>query len=457
MMIMNEKKQMVIGALIHANGSHSASWLMDEARPHASTDIDYYREMAQLAERGKFDFFFIADTPAARTENLKVWSRSPLFMNVLEPITLLSAIAGATSRIGLGATASTSFFEPYNLARQFASLDHITHGRAAWNVVTSANDYAARNFGLDRLPPHADRYAKAKEFVDIVEALWDTWEDGAFVYDKTNCLSFLPEKQHLLDHKGKYFTLHGALNIERPPQGRPVIIQAGASDTGRDFAAEYAEVVFGSSGNLEGAKSFYSDLKERVGKFGRRPEDMKIASGISVVIGESEQEARDKLESWQDLIHPDVGVMRLGMDLETDLSDLPLDEPVPEHRIPRSSNHHQAYFNEIAGMIREGLTLREIAKRYNRNKAIFCGTVKQIADHMEHWMEAGACDGFMISFVALPSTLSDFVEKVVPELQRRGVFRHDYTGSTLREHLGLSRPENRYVASRLTSPIAKRA
>jgi FMN-dependent oxidoreductase (nitrilotriacetate monooxygenase family) len=451
---MNKKKQMVIGALIHANGSHAASWLMDEARPHASTDIDYYREMAQLAERGKFDFFFIADTPAARTENLKVWSRSPLFMNVLEPITLLSAIAGATSRIGLGATASTSFFEPYNLARQFASLDHISHGRAAWNVVTSANDYAARNFGLDRLPPHADRYAKAKEFVEVVEALWDSWEDGAFVYDKTTSLSFLPDKQHMLDHKGKYFTVHGALNIERPPQGRPVIIQAGASDTGRDFAAEYAEVVFGSSGNLDGAISFYRDLKERVGKFGRRPDDLKIASGISVVIGETEQEARDRLESWQDLIHPDVGVMRLGQDLETDLSDLPLDEPVPEHRIPKSSNHHQAYFNEIAGMIRQGLTLRDIARRYNRSKATFCGTAKQVADHMESWIEAGACDGFMISFVALPSTLSDFVEKVVPELQRRGVFRQDYEGRTLREHLGLPRPENRYASP---APIAKRA
>jgi FMN-dependent oxidoreductase (nitrilotriacetate monooxygenase family) len=452
---MSKKKQMAIGALVHGNGSHAASWLMDEARPHASTDIDYYREMAQLAERGKFDFFFIADTPAARTENLKVWSRSPLFMNVLEPITLLSAIAGATTRIGLGATASTSFYEPYNLARLFSSLDHISHGRAAWNVVTSANDYAARNFGLDKLPPHGERYAKAKEFVDVVEALWDSWEDGAFVYDKETCQSFLPEKQHVVDHKGKYFTVHGALNIERSPQGRPVIIQAGASDTGKDFAAEYAEVVFGSSGNLDGAKAFYSDLKGRMSKFGRRPDDLKIASGISVVIGESEQEARDKLESWQELIHPDVGVMRLGSDLETDLSDLPLDEPVPEHRIPATSNHHQAYFNEIAGMIREGLTLRAIAKRYNRNKANFCGTVKQIADHMEHWMEAGACDGFMISFVALPSTMTDFVEKVVPELQRRGLFRHDYEGRTLREHLGLTRPDNRHAAS--AAPLAKRA
>jgi len=293
--------------------------------------------------------------------------------------------------------------------------------------------------------------------VQVVEALWDTWEDGAFVYDKDTCLSFLPDKLHALDHKGKYFTVQGALNIERPPQGRPVIIQAGASDTGKDFAAEFAEVVFGSSGALAPAKAFYSDLKERMGKFGRRPDDLKIASGISVVIGESEGEARDKLESWQELIHPDVGVMRLGQDLETDLSDLPLDQPVPEHRIPTSSNFHKAYFDEIAGMIRQGLTLREIARRYNRNKATFCGTAVQVADHMEAWMEAGACDGFMISFLALPSSLVDFVDKVVPELQRRGLFRTDYAGPTLRNHLGLRRPENRHASPAAAAPVAKRA
>jgi N-acetyl-S-(2-succino)cysteine monooxygenase len=453
---MSKKKQMAIGALVHANGSHAASWLMDEARPHASTDIDYYREMVQLAERGKFDFFFIADTPAARTENLQAWSRAPLFMNVLEPITLLAAIAGATTHIGLGATASTSFFEPYNLARQFASLDHISHGRAAWNVVTSANDYAARNFGLERLPPHGERYAKAREFFQVVDALWDTWEDGAWVYDRKTSLSFLPEKQHALDHKGKYFTVQGALNVERSPQGKPVIIQAGASDTGRDFAAEVAEVVFGSSATLPKAKEYYQDLKQRMGKFGRHPDELKIASGISVVVGESEQEARERLESWQELIHPDVGVFRLGMDLETDLSDLPLDQPVPEQRIPKSSNLHKAYFDEIAGMIREGLALGEIARRYNRSKATFCGTAAQVADHMESWMDAGACDGFMISFPALPSTLQDFVDKVVPELQRRGLFRTDYTGHTLRDHLGLRRPENRY-ASLASASVAKRA
>jgi len=453
---MTKKNQMVIGALIHANGSHAASWLMDEAVPHASTSIDYHRAMAQLSERGKFDFFFIADTPAARTENLKAWSRSPLFMNVLDPITLLAGIAGATTHIGLGATASTSFFEPYNLARQFASLDHISHGRAAWNVVTSANDYAARNFGLDRLPPHGDRYAKAREFFQVVDALWDTWEDDAWVYDKQTSFSFIPEKQHALDHQGQYFAVRGALNLARPPQGKPVIIQAGASDTGMDFAAEVAEVVFGSSATLPKAKEYYRDLKGRMGKFGRHPDDLKIASGISVVVGESEQEAREKVESWQQLVHPDVGVMRIGMDLETDLSDLPLDQPVPEHRIPKSSNLHKAYFDEIAGLIREGLTLAEIARRYNRSKATFCGTPKQIADHMESWIEAGACDGFMISFVALPSTLQDFVDKVVPELQRRGVFREDYSGRMLRDHLGLRRPENRYV-SLATAPVAKRA
>lgn len=454
---MSIKKQMVLGALIHPNGSHAASWLLPEAQDNAANDIDFYRRTAQLAESGKFDFFFIADTPAARTDNLKVWSRSPMFMNVLEPITLLSAVAGSTRYIGLGATASTSFFEPYNLARQFASLDHISDGRAAWNVVTSANDYAARNFGLDRLPPHSERYVKAKEFVHVVEALWDTWEDDAFAYDKERCLTFLPEKFHALDHQGKYFGIRGGLNLARPPQGRPVIIQAGSSDTGKEFAAETAEVVFGSGSSLEEARRFYRDLKGLMPKFGREPTDLKIVSGISVVAGESEQEARERLESWQALIHPDVGLLRLGQDLETDLSDLPLDEPVPQDRIPKTSNFHKAYFDQIAGMIRQKMTLREICMRYNRSKATFCGTADQIADFMESWLEAGACDGFMISFPVLPGTLADFVSKVVPELQRREIFRTDYAGTTLREHLGLRRPKNRYAATDKAAPVAKLA
>ncbi|GHB34368.1 LLM class flavin-dependent oxidoreductase [Salinicola rhizosphaerae] len=441
-----QSSRMVIGALIEANGIHPASWLLPEAQDDAPTDVDYYRGIAQLAERGKLDFIFFADTPAARTDDLVAWSRAPMYMNMLEPITLLSAIAGATSRIGLGATASTSFYEPYNLARQFASLDHISHGRAAWNVVTSANDYAAKNFGLDKLPPHTRRYDKAKEFLEVVKKLWDSWEDDAFVIDKANCFNFVPEKQHAVDHKGEFFELHGALNMARSPQGHPVVLQAGASETGKEFAAETAEVVFGTGSSLEGAKKFYDDLKGRMAKYGRDRDSLKVLSGISIVVGQSEADARAKLESWQDMVHPDVALLRLKQDIETDLSDLPLDEPVPLSRIPESSNFHQVYFEEIAGMVREGLTLREICRRYNRSKTTMCGSPTEIADQMEAWVAAGASDGFMFTFPALPSTLEDFVEKVVPELQRRGLFRQDYVGTTLREHLGLPRPQNRHVS-----------
>lgn len=444
---MTVQKHMALAALVQGTGAHPASWLQTDTQDDASTDIEHFRRLAQLAERGRFDIFFIADTPAARTENLYAWSRFPMFMNVLEPITLLAALAGATKHIGLGATASTSFFEPYNLARQFASLDHISHGRAAWNVVTSANDYAARNFGLDKLPPHDQRYDKAKEFVEVVEALWDSWEDDAFVNDREQGLNFLPEKQHPLDHDGVYFKLHGALNIARPPQGKPVIIQAGASETGKEFAARTAEVVFASDPTVEAGRRFYDDLKGRMGKYGRSPGEMKILTGLSVVIGDTEAEAEDKYQTLQGMIHPDVGRMRLATDLETDLSDLPLDEPIPEHRIPKTSNHHRAYFDHIVRMIREEkLTLREMCMRYERGNVTFRGTPVQVADHMQAWLDAGAADGFMMIFHTMPGGMRDFIDQVVPILQQRGLMRTEYEGSTLRENLGLKRPENRYVA-----------
>lgn len=437
------RTMMSLGALIHPNGSHPASWLVPGAEDGASNDVGYYQRMARLAEKGLFDLFFIADTPAARTDNLRAWSRSPVFMNVFDPIVLLAAVAGATQRIGLGATASTSFSEPYTIARQFASLDHISGGRAGWNVVTSANDYAARNFGLDRLPPHAERYARAREFVHLVRDLWDTWEDDAFVYNHEAGLSFDPARFRVTHHEGAHFRLHGALNLARPPQGHPVIIQAGASEAGKELAAETAEIVFGSAATLEKAKEFYRDLKGRMARHGRPTRSLRILSGISVVVAETEQAARESLESWQALIHPDVGILRLGQDLETDLSDLPLDEPVPENRIPATSNLHQGYFAEIADMIRSGLTLRQIGLRYNRSKATFCGTPVSVADHMQTWIEEEACDGFMISFPVLPGTLETFVDTVVPELQRRGLFRTGYDGSTLRDVLGLERPAPR--------------
>ncbi|MCW8084239.1 LLM class flavin-dependent oxidoreductase [Sabulicella glaciei] len=443
---MPQRRQIALATLVQPNGTHLASWLAPEAKPDAGPDINWYRRIAQLAEKGKFDLFFIADTPAVRTEHLKIWSHGPVFMNVLEPVTLLSAVAGATTHIGLGATVSTSFSEPYNVARMFASLDHITGGRAAWNVVTSANDFAARNFGHAKLPPHGERYARAQEFVEVVQQLWDSWEDDAWIYDREEKLSFVPEKLHPVAHEGKHFRVHGGLNIARSPQGHPVIIQAGASDTGKELAAATAEVVFGTAATVKGAVEFYKDLKGRMAKYGRHPDTLKVLGGITCIVGDTAEAAEAKNRELQEMLHPAVGVARVSQDLEVDLSDLPLDEPVPAHRIPAASNHHQAYFAEIAGMVRDGLTLRQIAQRYNRSKTTLCGTAEQIADVMEEWMEAGACDGFMVTFPVLPTCLTDFVEKVVPELQRRGLYRQDYTGTTLREHLGLPRPVNRHVA-----------
>jgi FMN-dependent oxidoreductase (nitrilotriacetate monooxygenase family) len=438
--------QMALALLASANGSHAASWLHPSSVAKGSNNVDHYRYMAQTAERGKFDLFFIADTPAARTEKLEAYARFPMFMNVFEPVTVLSALAGATSRIGLGGTVSTSFSEPYNVARQFASLDHISAGRAGWNVVTSANDFAARNFGHAKLAPHAERYERAREFVQVVQALWDTWEDDAFIRDRERGLFFDPAKQHPVSHQGKFFKVDGALNIARTPQGQPVIIQAGASDTGKELAAETAEVVFASDSEVERAVSFYADLKGRMAKYNRSPDQLKVLSGMPVVIAETDQEAEDLYQELQALIHPDVGRLRLGMDLETDLSDLPLDEPVPEDRIPKTSNLHKMYFDRIVEMIRrDKLTLRQMYLRYERGNRTLRGSVKTVADHMEHWFRAGASDGFMLNFPILPLGLERFVDQVVPELQRRGLFRQDYAGATLRENLGLARPANRHV------------
>jgi len=441
-------KQISLAMLIGgASGGHPASWLHPKANAGGSTDIDYYRSLAQTAERGLFDLFFIADTPAARTDNLHAWSRFPMFMNVLEPVTLLTALAGATTHIGLGGTVSTSFSEPYNVARQFASLDHISHGRAAWNVVTSANDYAARNFGHSTLPPHALRYEKASEFVDVVNKLWDSWDDDAFIHDRTTGLFFEPTRQHAVHHEGKFFKVDGALNVARSPQGKPVIIQAGASDTGLELAARTAEIVFASASNPQDAKRSYDELKGRMAKYGRHPDTMKILAGLPVMIGSSQQEAEDKYQALQEMIHPDVGRFRLGADLEADLSDLPLDEPIPESRLPKSANLHKAFFDGIMKIIREeNPTLRQLYLRYERGRKTIKGTPKQIVDVMEQWIEMGATDGFMMQFSTLPDGLEDFVNLVVPELQRRGMFRTQYTGTTLRDHLGLMRPANAHAA-----------
>ncbi len=440
------KKQIALSCLFQANGYHKGAWRTPEAEPGADTDINHYIRYAKRLEEGLFDLFFIADTPATRTENLDIWTKSPIYTNGLEPITLLTALALNTKHIGLGGTVSTSFFEPFNIARQFASLDHISKGRVAWNVVTSANDYAARNFGLDRLPPHGERYEKARECVELVKAYWDTWEDDAFVYDKAAAMQFDPAKFHAVDHQGKFFKVHGGMNVARSPQGHPVIIQAGASSQGKDLAAQHAEVVFGTGSGMDAAKAFYDDLKGRMAKFGRPTDQLHVLSGFDAVIGETEAEAEEKFQYLQSLVPVELSVMYLSMDLEAKLMDLPLDEPVPEDRIPAASNHHTVYFNQIGALIREGRTLRDIATTYRRGNRVMRGTAEQVADFMQTWVESGCGDGFMLPLGYYPGNLDDFIDKVIPILQERGLYKTEYTGTTLRENLGLTRPANTNLA-----------
>jgi FMN-dependent oxidoreductase (nitrilotriacetate monooxygenase family) len=445
---MVSSSKMALALLAQGNGLHPAGWIKTGGRADIANDVGYFADLARLAEQGRFDLFFVADTPAARTDNLDAWSRHPMYMNTFEPIVLLTAMAAVTSHIGLGGTASASFYEPYNIARLYASLDHASGGRAAWNVVTSSNDYAARNFGLQALPPHARRYDRAREFVQVVKALWDSYDDDAIVCDKQSGVYFDPARFHVIDHQGEFFKVNGALNIARTPQGHPVIIQAGSSSAGRELAAETAEVVFTSDDNLDAAKAFYTDLKGRMARFGRRPDQLKILAGLSPVIGESAQEAEDKYQALQELLHPAVGLTRLAQDLEADLSDLPLDEPIPLDRIPKSANLTKLYFDQITRLIREeNLTLRQLYQRYERGNKAIRGTPLQVADMMEEWFSAGACDGYMLIFPVLPDDMRPFVEKVVPELQRRGLFRKEYEGRTLRDHLGLDRPASRYSTS----------
>ncbi|MBJ3777854.1 LLM class flavin-dependent oxidoreductase [Acuticoccus mangrovi] len=443
-MVKDGKMSLALLALV--NGHHSAGWRNTASDTDTATDIDYFTYLAQRAERAKFDLFFIADTPGARIDHLDAYSRGPNYMNCLEPTTLLSALARGTERIGLGGTASTSFYEPFNLARLFASLDHISHGRAAWNVVTSSNDHAARAFGHAKLPPHAERYARAKEFVEIVRALWDTYEDDAIRFDKATGEYFDPAKFHPIDHEGAFFKVRGALNIARPPQGQPVIIQAGASNAGRELAAETADLVFNSDDTFEEAKAYYDDVRARVARFGRDPSTLKVLAGFAPVWGESKWEAEDKHRTLQELVTPMVGKQRVGQDLEADLSGLDPDQPVPLDIIPASANQHTRYFEQLVHMIKhERLTLRQLWQRYERGNKRVLGTAKDIADVMEEWFAGKACDGFMVICPQLPVGIEEFADHVVPELQRRGLYREDYSGTTLRDHLGLARPQSRYA------------
>lgn len=439
---MATRKQLHLGAFMRPATIHTGAWRYPGAWPDVNFSFPKLRQLARKLEEGKFDTFFMADHMAVLNMPFKSLRRSHTATS-FEPFTLLSALAASTERIGLAATASTTFDAPYHIARRFASLDHISGGRAAWNIVTTSNPDAAHNFGMTEQMEHGTRYRRAREFYDVVTGLWDSWADDAIIRDVESGIFFDPDKLHVLDHHGEFLDVRGPLNIARPVQGWPVIVQAGASDPGRQLAAETAELVFTSQPNLEAGKRFYADVKGRMRAIGRDPAHLKILPACLVVVGETMEEARRKRALLDTFVHEDSGVASLSIALGCDASGFDLDGPLPE--IPETNAGKTSRERAIDLARRENLTVRELARRIGGHTGLsMVGTPEFIADTMQAWLDGEGSDGFTIQFPYLPAGLYDFVDKVVPELQRRGVFRREYEGATLRENLGLPRPENRF-------------
>jgi FMN-dependent oxidoreductase (nitrilotriacetate monooxygenase family) len=448
------KKQLRLGAFLMSSGHHLAAWRYPDARADGGLSFEHYRHIAQTAERGKIDMIFFADGVAVRDrgrgQGKEVLSRTGHLVH-FEPLTLLSALSVVTENIGLAATVSTTYNEPFHLARKFASLDYLSNGRAGWNLVTSASTAEAQNFNRDKHMEHAPRYDRAREFVEVVTKLWDSWEDDAFLRDKESGVYFDPDKLHIPNHKGEHFSVRGPLNVARPPQGYPVIIQAGSSEDGKNLAAQTAEVIFTAQQTLKDAQAFYSDVKGRLAKYGRNPDHLKIMPGVFPVIGRTEEEAKEKFDRIQELIHPNVGLSLLtGMLGEVDLSGYPLDGPLPDLPHTELQQSRQKLLIETAR--RENFTIRQLYLWIAgaRGHWTIWGTPTQIADKLEEWFVNGGADGFNIMPPYLPGGLDEFVDLVIPELQRRGLFRTEYEGRTLRENLGLPHPENQFTKQ--TSP-----
>ncbi|MCQ9424378.1 LLM class flavin-dependent oxidoreductase [Pseudomonas sp. LJDD11] len=436
-------RQLKLGAFLMATGHHVAAWRHPDVPANAGLDFKHYRHLAQVAEAARFDALFVADSVAAATGDIASrMARSDHF----EPLTLLSALSAVTEHIGLIATATTTYNEPYHVARKFASLDHLSGGRAGWNLVTSDAAAEAQNFGLDEHVGHADRYSRAQEFHQVVTGLWDSWGDDAFTRDKASGEYYDPARLHVLNHQGEHFRVKGPLNVARSPQGQPVVVQAGSSEVGRDLAARTAEVVFTAQTSLASAQAFYADLKGRLAAYGRSQDSLKIMPGVLIVVAETEQAAKAKFESFQELVEPQVGVALLGRMLGNfDLSGYPLDGPLPELPLTDSGQRsRQQLLTELAA--RENLNLAQLGRRIagGRGHYSLIGTPEQIADELQNWFENGAADGFNVLVPHLPGGLEDVARLLVPELQRRGLFRIEYEGTTLRENLGLQRPANRF-------------
>ncbi|MCY1642787.1 LLM class flavin-dependent oxidoreductase [Methylorubrum sp. SL192] len=440
------RKQLHLGAFMRPIGIHTAWWRYPGGFPDANFNLDHLVRFARTLEAAKFDAFFMADHLAVMNMPMEALKRSATVTS-FDPLTLLPALAMVTERIGLIATASTTYNEPYHVARKFASLDHISKGRAGWNLVTSGNPDEALNFGRDAHLDHATRYARAREFFEVVTGLWDSWADDAFIRDVEQGLFFDPEKLRTLNHQGEFLKVKGPLNVARPVQGWPVIVQAGASEAGRQIAAETAEMVFGSASSLEAGQTFYADVKGRMAAAGRSRDALKILPGAFVVVGGTEAEAKAKKARLDALVPVESGLANLSVRLGTDASGFDLDAPLPEIPESNASKSGQAQIVDYAR--RTGATVRDLARRVGGYGGLsFIGTPEQIADRMGEWLEGEACDGFNVMFPFVPEGLDDFCAGVVPELQRRGLFRTEYEGTTLRDHLGLERPGNRFFETR---------
>ena len=439
---MNTKRQLHLGAFMRPATIHTGNWRYPNSYPDANFNFKYIKKFAQYLERAKFDAFFMADHLALLNMPFDALKRSATPTS-FEPFTLLSALASVTSNIGLVATGSTTYDEPFHIARRFASLDHISEGRAGWNIVTTSNPDASLNFGLDEALEHSDRYARAKEFYSVVTGLWDSWAEDAFLQDPEKGIYFDPKKFHVLGHKGKYFSVRGPLNIARPIQGWPLIVQAGSSDAGRQLAAETAEAVFTSHSDINAARSFYLDVKNRAKVIGRNPENIKILPACFVVVADTMEEAIKRRKELDGLVHLDSAIASLSIALGHDASLFDLDKPLPE--VPESNASKSGRDRAIALARKDNLSVRELAQRLGGySGAAMVGTPKTIANEMELWLESEASDGFTIMFSHLPGGLIDFCDQVIPELQRRELFRKDYQGKTLRDNLGLSRPKNQF-------------
>ncbi|MDQ0972136.1 FMN-dependent oxidoreductase (nitrilotriacetate monooxygenase family) [Neobacillus niacini] len=438
---MSIQKKLKFGAIIHGVGGNIAGWRHPDIQADASVSLKFYTNQAQKAEEGKFDLVFIADGLHINEKSI------PHFLNRFEPLTILSALAAVTSNIGLVGTLSTSYSEPFNVARQFASLDHISNGRAGWNVVTSPLEKTALNFSktIEEHPDHAKRYRIAAEYLQVAKGLWDSWEDDAFVRNKETGVFFDSDKLHQLNHRGEFFSVQGPLNIGRSKQGRPLIFQAGSSEAGKDLAAREADAIFTGHPTLSAAREFYQDVKNRAKALGRNPDELAILPGIAPIIGATEEEAERKYQEIANLVSIDKALDYLGRYFEHhDFSQYPLDAPFPELG-DLGKNSFQSHTDRIKQQAKaHNLTLRQVALQETTPKPTFIGTPEKVADLIQEWFEGNGADGFIIGS-AVPNGLNDFVDFVVPILQKRGLFRTEYEAETLRGNLGIPYPENRYA------------